>query len=209
MRSPGNPCTYASYVFKVVVFFGYEMRWQRTWPFQLEWQPGLVSWQWPFSVHAIHSAWSGSIRLVYSQIWGVWELFWACLATGKQGEEDDKRITVKIFPLLKMHMWVALQCYIRRPVSVSEHHSPPACIFLSFCSAPSLAHSLTSSIISLLSVNLAPCLPLSLFSPFPFSPSLPPSLPPSHFPSLHVPLSIVVICPVANSASVCLSRLSW
>lgn len=122
--------------------------------------------------------------------------------------EDDKRITVKIFTPLKdacvmlPHVVTSTDQCLSQKITVFCLH------FLSFCLAPSLAHSLASFIISLLSVNLAPCLPLclSLFFP-PYPPS--PSLPPSHFPSLHVPLSIVVICPVANSASVCLSRLCW
>lgn len=138
--------------------------------------------------------------------WGSLGVVLGMSATGKQGAEDDKRITVNIFTLLK-------DAYVMLPRSVtstdqclSQKITVLPAFFLSFCSAPSLAHSLASSIISLLSVNLAPCLPLCLFfSPFPS----PPSLPPSHFPSLHVPLSIVVICPVANSASVCLSRLCW
>lgn len=107
-----------------------------------------------------------------------------------------------------MHVWCCLTLLHPQTSVCPRKSQSSACIFLSFCLAPSLAHSLASFIISLLSVNLAPCLPLclSLFFP-PYPPS--PSLPPSHFPSLHVPLSIVVICPVANSASVCLSRLCW
>lgn len=103
----------------------------------------------------------------------------------------------------RIRMWR----YTHRPVnSHTKKMRPP---FLSvFCSVRQLAHTRASSIISFLSVNLSPCLPtlsLSLF--FSFSFSLPRSS--SHFPSLHVPLSIVVICPVANSASVCSNRLCW
>lgn len=121
--------------------------------------------------------------------WGSLGVVLGMSATGKQGAEDDKRITVNIFTLLK-------DAYVMLPRSVT---STDQCLsqkitvllpafFLSFCSAPSLAHSLASSIISLLSVNLAPCLPLCLSFFLPFL-RLHPFLPPtSHLCMCHFQL---------------------
>lgn len=82
-------------------FFGCEKLWEHAWPFQLEWQ----SWAGLMAATFYRARYpeprpslSGSCT---GEIWGVWELFWACLQIENKEGEADKRITVKIFTLLK------------------------------------------------------------------------------------------------------------
>lgn len=140
---------------------------------------GLVSWQWPFTVHAIHADWSSSIRLVYRRNMGSQGVVLGMSATEKQGERMTKGLQWKYSHRWRMHVWCCLTLLHPQTSVCPRKSQSSACIFLSFCLAPSLAHSLASFIISLLSVNLAPCLPLCLsFFPLPIlllHPFLPPT----------------------------------
>lgn len=139
--------------------------------------------------------------------WGVWELFWACRQLENKEERMTKGLQWIYSHCWRMHMWCCL-AVLRPQTSVCPRKSQSFCLHF-FCPFVRLPHLPTLSLPLLFHCCqwiLPPASPsVSFFSPFPSSPSLPPS----HFPSLHVPLSIVVICPVANSASVCLSRLCW
>lgn len=140
-------------------------------------------------------------------IWGVRELFWACLQLGNKERGWQKDYSENIHTVEGCMCDVAAHCYIHRPVSVPENHSLLPAFFCPFVWLPHLPTLLLPLLFHCCQWISPPASPsVSLFFP-PYPP--PPSLPPSHFPSLHVPLSIVVICPVANSASVCLSRLCW
>lgn len=139
-------------------------------------------------------------------IWGVRELFWACLQLENKGRGWQKDYSGNIHTAEGSTRDVASHCYIHRPVSVPENHSLLPAVFHPFVWLPHLPTLLLPLLFHCCQRISPPASPsVSLFPPYPSSPSLPPS----HFPSLHVPLSIVVICPVANSASVCLSRLCW
>lgn len=145
---------------------------------------------------------------------GGWELFQACLHLQKQGGRMTKGLQWIFSPLLK-DTCVMLppaatftdQCMSRKITVVCL----PFSVALLFCS-PASPHS--CFLYYFISVSAALSLPpprsISLFL-FCITPSLHPSFSPapSLFSSLHVPLSIVVICPVANSASVCSSGLCW
>lgn len=139
--------------------------------------------------------------------WGVWELFWACLQLENKEERMTKGLQWIYSHCWRMHMWCCL-AVLHPQTSVCPRKSQSSCLHFFVLLFGSLTCPLSRFLYYFIAVSESCPLPppLSLFfSPFPS----PPSLPPSHFPSLHVPLSIVVICPVANSASVCLSRLCW
>lgn len=177
---------------------------------------GLVLWWWPFATLSPHSP----VRhcqacVVFDQRVGgggmgeeeVGSCFWHVCISKTRGE-GDKRITVDVFSLLNdthvmlPHIVAFTDQSVFRKVIVFYLR---VSVFLLFCSLSSTQSSFLYYFIAVSESHPPPPpLFLSLFF-YPFPPSS--SLPPSHFLSLHVPLSIVVICPVANSASVRFSRL--
>lgn len=138
---------------------------------------GLVSRQRPFSVHAIHAARPSSIRLVYRRNMGSQRVVLGMSATGKQGERMTKGLQWKYSHCWRKCTWCCLTLLHPQTSVCPRKSQSSACSFPSFCLAPSLAHSLASFIISLLSANLAPCLPLCLFFPSLSFFSIPSSLP--------------------------------
>lgn len=171
----------------------------------------LVLWRWPFPVPypcclvELYQACVLGERRVEWEKAETRSYFPACLHLHKKERGWQKDYSVHFLTVEGYMCDVSSHWYIHRPVYVLENHSllPPFFVFLLFCSLAS-PHSCFFYYFISASVPTSPSVSL-LFFPFPSSPFLPPS----HFPSLHVPLSIVVICPVANSASVCSSRLCW
>lgn len=189
---------------------------EHSWPFQLEWQSlaGLMQVTFPHAVLGL-PGWALSALYTGREVvekGKAGSCYWHVCISNNTDKKKKKKDYSRCFLTVEGYMCdVALHCWILRPVYshalkiivLSLHFF----VFLLFCS---LASPHSCFLYYFISVRESLWLPPPLSHSF-FLHSLLFSLHlfSSHFPSLHVPLSIVVICPVANSASVCLSRLCW
>lgn len=111
-------------------------------------------------------------------IWGVRELFWACLQLGNKERGWQKDYSENIHTVEGCMCDVASHCYIHRPVSVPENHSLLPAFFCPFVWLPHLPTLLLPLLFHCCQWISPPASPsVSLFFPSLSSSSIPSSLP--------------------------------